>query len=553
VKKLAAYPITEIIIEDNTIEGFDKHKKRWEDFLFRVLHVDQQQLKIGLNYNTYGNGIVSLFLPFHKHLECTTCNHSQRIKRLKYGKDWTFKDFKYILTCPRCGTEGVAQVKDVSYRSYRDIKLIHWTPSEIDIDFNPITQESEYAYNIPEKIKTQVLRKNRRYLETMPAFVIQAIKEQRPVILNPNNIFHFKSPTPSLNANDEGWGYPPILPALKDAFYLQTMKKAQEQILVEHLVPLDILFPASSDAAANPFMMVNLSDWKSRVEIEIAKWRTDPNRKPIMPVPVGHQRIGGNGRALMLTQEIKAWSEHMIAGMNVPQEFVFGGLSWSGSSVSLRMLENQFLNYRSMHQNFLQHWLIPRVAQFMGWSEIKVHMREFKMADDMQQKQLLMSLNQMNKLSAKSLLAEFGRDASSELKIIEQELRDTLSIQRLQTLFNTDVQIESQTAQFKAQQKMQAQATPPGGMAPPGMQPPGGEQPQEPEQPQSINVIDLAESYAKKLSSMAPDQVEAILSRISTSNPQLATLIREKHGAMKGIDQKPLPELRPPRRENALI
>lgn len=567
-RKMAAYPITEFIIEQESKEGFDKHQKRWEDLLFRVLKIDQFQLEVGLDYQGYGNAIVSILLPFQKCLTCKNCKYTQRIKKLEYKKQWDFKDFKYILTCPRCGVQNEAKVEDVSYKSYRDIKLIRWNPSDIDIDFNPITRHCEYAYSIPEKVRTKIQRKNRRYLEEMPQIIIQALKEMRPVVLNNDNVFHFKAPTPSLEANDEGWGYPPILPALKDSFYLQVMKKAQEQILLEHMVPLDIMFPASSDANANPYMMINLADWKQRVETELVRWRWDPNYKPILPVPIGHQRIGGNGRALLLTQEIRAWSEHIIAGMGVPQEFAFGGLTWSGSSVSLRMLENQFMTYRAMHENFVQNWLIPRISSFMGWSEISLHMREFKMADDMQMKQLLMNLNQMKKISDKTLLSEFGRDALEENRIIEDEMRRSLSIQRLQSLYSTEIQNENQAASFKAQQKLQkqqmaaqvamqqqmaAQGMVPPGMAPPGMAPPGAGPQPPPQQGSGINVIELAEAYAKKLAGMDPAAAAGVLQRMSEQSPQLHALVAQRVEAARTAEMKPLPEQRPPRREGALI
>lgn len=52
------------------------------------------------------------------------------------------------------------------------------------------------------------------------------------------------------------------------------------------------------------------------------------NYMPIMPYPVGFQAIGGDGKSLMLSQEIGVWSEQIIAGMGVPREFIFGGLSY---------------------------------------------------------------------------------------------------------------------------------------------------------------------------------------------------------------------------------
>ena len=561
-KKMAAYPITELVIDDEPEEGFDKHKKKWEDFLFRVANISRFQLEVGLDYHGYGNCIVSILYPFHKYLQCPLCGYKERIKRLRYRKQWDFKNWKYTLRCPHCNHLGNAKVRDEFYKSYRDIKLIRWNPTDIDIDFNPITREPEYAYKAPEKVRSKVLRKNRRYLEELPDQLIRAMKTRRPFILTRENVFHFKSPTPSLDANDEGWGYPPILPALKDSFYLQIMKKAQEAIMLEHLVPLDVLFPASADANANPYTMINLADWKRRIEGELVKWRWDPNYKPILPIPIGHQRIGGNGRALMLTQEIRAWSEHIIAGMGVPQEFVFGGLSWSGSSVSLRMLENQLLSYRTMHEHFIEHFLVPNVARFMGWREVSVHMREFKMADDMQMKQLLLSLAQMNKVSDKTLLAEFGKDALDEAKLIEQQMNRTMGLQEKQQLYQAQAQGEAslvstkyqikaqeamQQAQMKQQQEMQGQ------MAAQQQQAMAQQQMQGQQPPQSVDVLELADAYAKKISNMAPHDQAAVLQQMQQRMPQLHDVVQQKMGMQNAMAQEPLPEQRPPRRMAQVI
>jgi hypothetical protein len=564
-KKMAAYPITPVIVDDEPEAGFDRHKKKWEDFLYRVVNINRFQLEVGLDYHGYGNCIVSLLYPFHKYLQCRLCGHKERIKRLKFKKQWDFKNFKYTLHCPHCGHRGNARVRDEFYKSYRDIKLVRWNPTDISIDFNPITRVPEYAYKPPEKIRTRVLQKKRRYLEELPTALVEAMKSRRPFYLMRENLFHFKAPTPSLAANDEGWGYPPILPALKDSFYLQVMKKAQEAVMLEHLVPLDVMFPASQDAAANPYMMINLADWKRRIEGEIVKWRWDPNYKPILPVPIGHQRIGGNGRALMLTQEIRAWSEHIIAGMGVPQEFVFGGLSWSGSSVSLRMLENQLLTYRTMHEHFLEHFLIPNVARFMGWREVSVHMKEFKMADDMQMKQLMMSLNQMNKLSDKTLLAEFGKDALDEHKLLEQEMKRRLDLQKMEQMQQAQTGGEAQLVQAKyqikaqdqmlahqkkqmaEQQGQQAAAMQQQQMA--AQQQAAGQQPVQ----SNVNVIEMAEAFAKKLQNMDPAERARVQQQMQQQSPQLARLVAEKMTTMQAMAQEPLPEQRPPRREAAVV
>jgi hypothetical protein len=546
VRKMASYPITDVTVQEDDIEGFNKNHDRWHDLLQRVLNIQRAQNEIGLDYWGFGNAIVSLSYPFYKWLQCRSCSHMQRITKLRYRKDWDFRNFEYQLNCPKCKSSGPAKVRDIDYRSYKDIKLIRWNPEDIDIDFNPITQNAQYAYTIPSKLRAAVLQKKKSYLETLPKIFIQAMKTRRPVVLHPENLFHFKAPTPSLASNDQGWGYPPILPALKDSFYLQMMKKGQEAVIMERLMPLDILYPATGDQSVSPYSSVNLSDWKRRVELEIVKWKQDPGYRPIMPLPVGHQRIGGDGKALMLTNEIRAMSEHILAGMGAPQELVFGGLTWSGSSVSLRMLENQFLSYRRMHEHFLRHFLVPSVAAFMGWKEVKVNMSAFKMADDVQGKQMLMSLNQLRKVSDKTLLAEFGKDALDELRIIEGELRRNLEVSKLDALYKAQIQGEQQKVLGRYQKKMQEEqmkgAAAQQAGAPPGGAPQGG----APQGEAQGGVIDMAEAYSKKIARMPPEQSAQILQRMQQESPQLHDLVQQKLQVMKALEQKPLPERRAP-------
>ena len=197
VKKMASYPITEIVIDDEPLDGFNKNKARWEDLLFRVLNISRVQLEVGLDYNTFGNCVVSILYPFHKYLQCRSCGHKERIKRLRMRKDWDFKNWKYVLRCPRCGHSAPAKVSDEYYKSYRDLKLIRWNPSDLEIDYNPITRSTEFLYRIPQKIRRKVARKNKKYLEEMPAQLISAMKTNRLFVLDSGNVSTSRRPRPA--------------------------------------------------------------------------------------------------------------------------------------------------------------------------------------------------------------------------------------------------------------------------------------------------------------------------------------------------------------------
>jgi hypothetical protein len=192
-------------------------------------------------------------------------------------------------------------------------------------------------------------------------------------------------------------------------------------------------------------------------------------------------------------------------------------------------------------------------------------MKAFKMADDLQAKQLLLSLNQLQKISDKTLLAEFDKDALDELRLVEQELRRRLEVQRLQQLYtaqmqgeaqkiSTKAQIEAQEAMTRAQMKLQQeQMGQQQQQQMDAMQQQAGAQQAAQPQPQQVNVIDLAEAYAKRLGSMEPPEASAALGQMQQQMPQLHQLVAQKLAVRQALEQRPLPEQRPPRGAGASI
>jgi hypothetical protein len=180
------------------------------------------------------------------------------------------------------------------------------------------------------------------------------------------------------------------------------------------------------------------------------------NYIPILPLPIGNQSIGGDGRALMLTQELRVWSEQIVAGMGVPNELIFGGLSYSGSNVSLRMLENTFLGYLQDHKALL-NWVVKKTAAYLDWETVGTRFKPFKLADDLQRKAFLFQLNQANKISDDSLLADSDFDSFKEDELIAQESTRRAGATKKARLLQAEIEGETQLAMSRWQQKAQRQ------------------------------------------------------------------------------------------------
>jgi len=585
-QKLATYPITDIVYEDDNDGVVSLYKDLFEkQFLLRTFLIE-----INLDRYTYGNSFVSVSFPFKKILVCKNCKSDYEAG--KSGYKW--KGFKFHLDCPSCGHYGAAEVRDEPVKAHKKIKLIRWNPKNITIKHNEITGSTEYYYSIPRHIRNDITLGKPSVIETIPQAFIDALAKKKSIMLDEDKIFHSKRASISRDPSDSGWGAPLILPVLKDIFFLQVLRKSQEAVALEHIVPMRVMFPQVTTDGSNPYAHINLKDWQGEVTTQIKKWRQDNNHIPVMPVPVGYQMIGGQGRSLLLHQEIRIYNDQIIAGMGVPTGFFYGEAQYSGASVNLRALENEFLGNRQDMLRLVE-FVRDRVCAFLDIPSIPVKFKPFKMADDIQRASFDLNLANAGMISRRSFLQSRNFSFETESSLIEKETKKFAQTQREQQLqaaeaqgeamlVQTRYQVQAQMMQAEAQQQMpqpqQAQQPPPPSQGPPqgqqgeqGPQPPGqppgqlaegdvdqqemAQQPQQEPQPGGIetspvsagqggNMVDLfaqARQISMQLKAMNEVDRYRALAQLRTSHPDLYTVV---NNTLAGSMQPPQPMAGPP-------
>ena len=596
--KLATYPITDLIYEDDNTGVTSLYKSLFEDtFLMR-----QFLIETNLDRYTYGNSFTSVSFPFKKVLSCNECGSEEGAREASYK----WKGFRFHLNCKSCGHVGPAKVKDEPVRAAEKIKLIRWNPKSITIRSNEVTGKKLYYYQMPQYLKNDIMLGKPEVIESIPQAFIEAVRKKKAILLEGDKLFHSKRPSISRDPADNGWGAPLILPVLKDIFFLQVLRKAQEAVALEHIVPMRVMFPQITADGNNPYAQINLTDWQKEVETQIKKWRIDNNHIPVMPVPVGYQMIGGQGRSLLLHQEIRIYNDQIIAGLGVPTGFFYGEAQYSGASVNLRALENEFLGNR---QDMLRLVMFVRnhVASFLDLPRIPLRFKPFKMADDIQRASFDMNLANAGMISRRTFLESRDFNFENEQELISKEGKKFAKQQRENMVSQAESQGESMLIQTRyqiqgqfLQQEAQAQMGPPPGQeqqqgqpqgqqqGPPpeqqgqpqeqqgGQQPPQEAQGQDPQQQQqqpgnqpaeqqggvagvdqspitqasSGNMVDVF-AQAKRLTSelRKMDEVDRYraLARLRASNPEIYMLVNNALSGSGMRTMQPLPEQRPPR------
>ena len=444
-RKFAEYPITEL----EYMSDSDKLTSLYRRLLEDIVGIKRNLIKASIDLQVYGNSFTSLHLPFKRHLKCSKCQFKQVAEVIDYKYNPNNATFKH--TCGDCNFTGESIVVDTLQISPEKINIVRWDPKLIQISFNSVTNESEYYLQIPSELKSKVMGGDKHLISTLPKPILETISKDELFKFNHDEIFHMKSDAPA--GVQSGWGYPPLVACMPLFYHASVLRKANESIALERIVPMRVMHPQAISGNADPILSLSMGKFMAEVEDNINKWRRDPNHIMMSPVAVGVSQVGGEGRALMVNAEIQQAEDNIIAAMGFPKEFVYGGLSYTGSSVTLRMLENQ-LESSVFQITQLLRWLTNKMGRFLGWEHCQVGLGDFKMIDDVSQKQLVMQLFQMGMVSKTTVAEAHGIDIAEEREKIKQENLSDARFQKELELDMMDLQkdISQQARQMAAEQ-----------------------------------------------------------------------------------------------------
>jgi len=431
--KLSDYVITDITFDTQSTDL----RKKYTEVIKKNLRGKATLKACARDRSIYGNSFVSLYMPFKRMMPCEKCKAIWDIRRVSdYEYEWAKKTFKF--TCPTCATKNrlhLDDVRDLKVTIPERINVIRWDPKLVDIDYNPITGESVYFYNIPSDIREKVKKSDPTTIDSMPKEFLEAIEEDMIFEFEPDKLYHMKVDAPA--GVDSAWGFPPLTSTLKQFYYTQVLRKANEAIALDHLVPFRVLHPAQTGSTNDPVTSMAMAQWVEETKSNIKKWRQDPLHIQFAPVALGVTQMGGQGRTLLTLGEVKEAEENIIAGIGVPREFLYGGLSYTGSSVTLRMLENQLTSHKSDLLGLLQ-WMVDAVGNYMSWDKVVANITNFRFVDDVQQKAMLMQADgQYDLLSRRTIAETFDLDYDKEQ---EEKMEEMLTEMKRQTEQDRKVQ-----------------------------------------------------------------------------------------------------------------
>ena len=429
LRKLSTYPITDFIIDSENRDTVALYKRIFESFKLKTALHD-----IGFEYHTVGNVFVSLYFPIQRTLQCPHCGTDHNAKNAPFAQ---FKEFAFVGKCPKCDSTVRFLRKDTKSTNISDMNIIKWDPLNISVNHNIITGEYEYYYRIPNEVRRRVMQGDKLFVDSVPWGFIEAVRNKQDFKFDRDSIYHMKNV--STGHMVDGVSIPPIISQYHLVFYIATLRKANEAIANDFMSPMRVIYPQAQTGNSDPVIAMSLKNFVSNMQTNMIQFKQDQNHITIAPVPIGYQAISGEGKTLLVSQEIAQAEESLLMSMGVSKELLSGTTNWTSSTVGLRMLDNTLRSFVDQITE-LVNWIMSRTSKYLGVEPCKVTLSPFKLADDDSLRQVLLQLVGTGQASWSTLYESYGMDYEDELRRIKEDASAAA-----RNKVETDIEVERST------------------------------------------------------------------------------------------------------------
>jgi hypothetical protein len=498
IKKLISYPITDL----QYLSKSENQREETKDLLTKSLNIESHLIQLGMDYYVYGNAFRGIYYPFSRFLVCKHCSTRVAVKHA----DYEVKKGKFIINkCPSCSRKGIASLKDEYTFDPKNIRLVNWDPKSMDMLSNPVTGDTAYYYTLPPVLRQGLANGEPVMAATLPEVFLSAFAQNKKIQFN-DNFYHVK--TPSIAGFASGWGISPLAPTLKLFLYSGILRKSVEAISLEQITPQRILYPQGT--SSDPTLVSSMGQWKEQMQKAIERWRVDPNYIMMAPYPTGVANVGSKGRGLMPTEEIKQVDQDMLLALDVPLEFVYGGMKMDTGSVALRVLENQLRPYVSQITRYV-NWIIDNINAKYEKNFCHVKFGDFTLADDLMKRQLLIQMAGQG-ASISTVQESLGLDPDQEA---DRQYEDTLRAYQQQKKLETATAKIEENITARAEQRQQADQE--------------GTLPQYDQQ----KLVAAAQLKAQEILSVPYEERRSLLARLSNEDYVMYALVSAQMDSMR--------------------
>lgn len=255
--------------------------------------------------------------------------------------------------------------KDPSYKGWK--KLIILPPDQVRIRKMPLTDEVAIEYVPDPQTKEYIVQGGYTSSDSngqpkkvsMPADLQDKVRQSGIIPLDTDPYsgsycFHLARK----KSQYEPVGVSIIERCINTLVLLDKLRQAQTSIASRHMTPMRIVW-------AEDLSIDDVDGLREQVDMALV----DPDYSIIANYEVHWEEMGSQGRLLDIGAENEAGLDRLMAGLGMTREILTGEGSYSGSKISLEIMNTQYLLFREVIQDYIENYLFKPIAKKKGFIE----------------------------------------------------------------------------------------------------------------------------------------------------------------------------------------
>lgn len=255
-------------------------------------------------------------------------------------KDPLYKGWKKLLVLPpdQVRVRKLPLTDDVSVEYVPDPETKRWITGEQPM--YPDQQNSMHKLDVPLEIQEKVRMSGVIPLDTDPN--------------TGSHVFHFARK----KSQYEPLGVSIVERCINTLVLMDKLRQAQTSIASRHMTPMRIVW-------AEDLSTADVDNLREQVDMALV----DPDFSIIANYEIHWEEMGSNGRLLDIEADYEGAMNRLMAGLGVTREVLTGEGTYTGSRISLEIMNTQYLLYRELLQEYVENNLFKPVAKKKGFVE----------------------------------------------------------------------------------------------------------------------------------------------------------------------------------------
>lgn len=320
--------------------------------------------------------------------------------------------------------------KNPLYKGWK--KLLVLPPDQVRVRKLPLTDEVAIEYVPDPETKKWITGEQPLYPDQMdgqqkkydvPIDIQEKVRTQGviPLDTDPNtgsHVYHLARK----KSQYEPLGVSIIERCINTLVLMDKLRQAQTSIASRHMTPMRIVW-------AEDLSTDDVDNLREQVDLALV----DPDFSIIANYEVHWEEMGSQGRLLDIEADYEGAMNRLYAGLGVTREVLTGEGTYTGSRVSLEIMNTQYLLFREILQEYVENYLFKPVARKKGFIDYdkfgnevllypKLTFTRLAIRDNEQFFDAAFQLYQKGSISVDLILEILNIDPVSTREKIEQDL-----------------------------------------------------------------------------------------------------------------------------------